>query len=267
MPMSIISLTTDFGVDSPYVAQMKGAILSVQRSVQLVDITHSIPPQDILAGAIVLHDTCPVFPAGTIHIAVVDPGVGTARGIVAVRSAATWFIAPDNGLLSGIARRNRPDELRRVENRQLWRSEVSSTFHGRDIMAPVAAHLAAGGDPAQIGPKIDRLIELPWPEAKFSPKECRGEVIAVDSFGNLITSIFGRELATHFAASAAQNEGLHIEIGDTLIRGLSGTYGQAQAGQIVALIGSSDRLEIAEVGGSAARTLRTGRGTPVAVRP
>jgi S-adenosylmethionine hydrolase len=254
----LITLTTDFGADSPYVAQMKGAILSLLDCAQLIDITHSIPPQDVFAGALALHDACPVFPARTIHVAVVDPGVGTERKIVALRAQGCWYIAPDNGLLTGIVERGPPEEIRYVENRGLWRPEVSSTFHGRDILAPTAAHLAMGLDATQLGPRASSVVQIPWPRASFEGDVCRGEVVHVDSFGNLVTNIFGRELAGWVAGQRVQ-----IEINDARISGLSRTYGDQLPGQFVALIGSSDRLEIAQVNGHAARQLGVGRGASV----
>jgi hypothetical protein len=144
MPSSIITLTTDFTTGSPYVAAMKGVILSIHPGALIVDITHDIPHQDIRQGAIVLAEATRFFPAETIHVAVVDPGVGTERRIVLARSGDQYFIAPDNGLLSGLARRNPPSTMFTVANPEHWLPEVSATFHGRDIMAPVAARLSLG---------------------------------------------------------------------------------------------------------------------------
>src|SRR5437762_1245299 len=165
---SIITLTTDFGVSSPYVAQMKGVILSICRDVELVDISHAVGPQNIREGAVVLADATPRFPAGTVHVAVVDPGVGTARRIVYAEIGEQRYVAPDNGLLSRLARSERPRRMVALENADYWLPQMSQTFHGRDIMAPAAAHVAGGVDPRNLGPVRDSMLMLDWPEAKKS---------------------------------------------------------------------------------------------------
>src|SRR5687768_15648786 len=185
----LITLTTDFGNGSPYVAQVKGAILSVGREVDLVDITHGVAPQNVREGAVVLADATPRFPAGTIHVAVVDPGVGTKRRLVYAEISQQRYLAPDNGLLTLLARRWPPTRILSLENRRYWAPQPSSTFHGRDILAPVAAHLACGIDPADLGPPTDSLLLLDVPDPIRAPGSVCGEVQYVDSFGNLITNI------------------------------------------------------------------------------
>src|SRR5262245_28785693 len=163
----IITLTTDFGVSSPYVAQMKGVILSLCREVELIDISHAIGPQNIREGAVVLADATTRFPPGSIHVAVVDPGVGTNRRLIYAEIGQQRYLAPDNGLLSRLGSRDRPHRLRALENEALWLPDTSHTFHGRDILAPVAAQLACGVDPNDLGPPVAALHTLPWPHPRI----------------------------------------------------------------------------------------------------
>jgi len=198
--MPVITLTTDFGTDSPYVAAMKGTILSINPDATLVDITHAIPPQDVRRGSIVLEGVAERFPAGTIHVAVVDPGVGTDRAIIYVEIGRHRYVAPNNGLLSRLAARTAPSKIIRLENREYWLPEVSSTFHGRDIMAPVAAHLSLGVPPERLGPPVLGLIEIEWPEVRQSLKRLEGVVQEIDSFGNLITNVTAEMIGNRLAA-------------------------------------------------------------------
>src|SRR5262245_29081327 len=189
MSRAIITLTTDFGAGSSYVAQMKAAILSLERDVLLVDITHGIPPQQILEGAVVLADTCPHFPTGTIHIAVVDPGVGTERSIIAARIDSQTYIAPDNGLLTLVTRHKPATHIVRLNRSEYWRPVVSRTFHGRDVMAPVAAHLARGVSLEKFGDPCGKIVTLDDVDPVVGPAQVQGRCLVVDSFGNLITNI------------------------------------------------------------------------------
>jgi S-adenosyl-L-methionine hydrolase (adenosine-forming) len=256
----MITLTTDFGVDSPYVAQMKAAILTIAPEVMIVDVTHSIGPQNVMEGAIVLTDTAFHFPAGAIHVAVVDPGVGTDRAIVAAHIEGQWFVAPDNGLLTGVAAGREIAELRTVFNPQLWRQTVSSTFHGRDMMAPVAAHLSRGIAAEELGPPRDGFERLDWPIACQEADRVTGKVIYIDSFGNLMTNL------TREQVQPMLNRGdVHIYCGERSIQGVSATYGENAAGQLVALFGSSDRLELAVVGTNAAKATGIAVGETVVV--
>jgi len=261
MPRPIITLTTDFGVSSPYVAAMKGVILSINPDVNIIDITHAVPPQDILCGAQTLAVATPWFPAGTIHVAVVDPGVGTARGIVYARFGGQHYIAPDNGLLSGLARRGSPDKMVAITRREHWAPVVSATFHGRDIMAPVAARLSSGLSPDELGSAQGALVELDWPEVRIVPGKVQGSVTAVDSFGNLITNIT-REMLS----SAPRGEGTLITCDEHQTQGIFETYGDQPEMTLLALFGSSGQLELAIVGDSAKMMLGVGVGTPVEVK-
>jgi S-adenosyl-L-methionine hydrolase (adenosine-forming) len=260
MSQPIITLTTDFGSGSPYVAQMKGVILSICREVDLVDLSHTIRPQCIREGAIALGDATPRFPAGTIHAAVVDPGVGTSRRIVYAEIGQQRYLVPDNGLLSWLALRQPPRLIVALENADYWLPEASHTFHGRDIIAPVAAHLAGGVESKKLGPLRETLVMLDWPQPQKSSSGVVGEVLLVDSFGNLITNIGCDDVA-----AIAEPAALVVDCGGRQIHGVVPTYGAALAGEIVALFDSQGRLEIAKVGGSAARELHIEAGERVVV--
>jgi S-adenosyl-L-methionine hydrolase (adenosine-forming) len=256
--MSIITLTTDFGIGSSYAAAMKGVILSINPAVTIVDISHEIPAQDIQAAAIVLDDVCERFPPETIHLAVVDPGVGTDRAIVYARINSRNYIAPDNGLLCRLASRTEPELLVRLENPAYWLSSVSATFHGRDIMAPAAAHLSLGVDPRLLGRKEDELSSLAWPQVSLSPSRIKGNVMEIDSFGNLITNITADVLA-----GRPTDERVCIICNIYETWGIYHAYAEKPRGAFVALIGSSNKLELAVVGGNAAQQLGINRGAPV----
>ncbi len=262
----IITLTTDFGSGSPYVAQMKGVILSICREVDLIDITHAIGPQNIQEAAVVLADVTPRFPAGTIHVAVVDPGVGTSRRLLYAQIAAQRYLAPDNGLLrllldtaTGTTGATRMIAL---ENPQFWLPQPSRTFHGRDILAPVAARLASGLDPSQLGPQIHSIEMLAWTRAEIHGDQIVGEVLYTDSFGNLITNISAQDVA-----ACGDLAGVVVECGSRQFSGVVLTYGAALPGEGIALFDSQGRLEIAVVHGSAARTYRLAAGARVIVGP
>ena len=254
--MAVISLTTDFGTRDTYVAEMKAAILSITRDVHVVDITHEIPPQDVLAGALALEAAAPWFPPATIHVAVVDPGVGTARRGLAVTAGGRTFVGPDNGLftpfLAGAGWR--AFELTAAEYRG---PHVSRTFHGRDVFAPAAAHLAGGLEPHRLGPAVTDPVRLTWPEVLVAEGKIGGAVLHIDRFGNLVTSIPGEALTSLGPEITVRVAGKTLP----LVR----TYGELKRGNPGALVGSGNRLEIAVNAGSAAKTLRAGRGTPVVV--
>lgn len=258
--MSIITLTTDFGTGSPYVAVMKGVILSINPAVTLVDLTHAIPPQDVRRAALVLEDVTERFPPETIHVVVVDPGVGTDRAILYARIGSQQYVAPDNGLLSRLARRNQPERVVCLEDSRYWLQPVSTTFHGRDIMAPVAAHLSLGLDPAKLGPPYAAMSRLDWSEPRQSANRIDGMVLEVDSFGNVITNITSDMLADR---PTDQRAVVVCSIYETY--GIYHAYAQLSEGSFIALIDSRDRLELALVGDSAARRLGIAAGMPVTV--
>ena len=264
----IITLTTDFGSDSHYVAQMKGAILSVAPRVRIVDITHSIPPQDVRTAGWLLNESTDAFPAGTIHLAVVDPGVGSDRTILGVRTQADFFIAPNNGLLTHCLERYPPTEVVQITDDEYWRADVSSTFHGRDIMGPVAGHLSLGVELEAFGPAFQEVHWLPLESSKVTD-ELTGEVQYVDSFGNLITNISIQDLGelADRLGRACQIQDWNAAVAGNAVGQLSHCYADIPTGQLAALIGSSGWLEFAVSGGSAAGDLSLGSGAPVRVWP
>ncbi len=253
-----ITLLTDFGGDSPYVAAMKGVILTHNPLARIVDLTHAIGPQDIRQGALVWAEISPWFPAGTIHVAVVDPGVGTSRELVYAEIGAQRYLAPDNGLFSRLAAQRPPSTIRRLTEPRWWLPRVSRTFHGRDILAPVAARLSLGLDPRWLGPAATNLVSLTWPEVIIVPGKITGSVVSVDSFGNLVTNITQEQLA-----GVPQGEELQVICDEHETRGLFSTYGDQPEMTLIALVGSSGFLEIALVGDNAARMLSVRPGAPV----
>jgi len=264
MPNRIITIMTDFGVSSPYIAEMKGVMLSINPQANLVDVTHAIPPQDIRTGALTWPPVVSRFPAGSVHVAVVDPGVGSQRNILYASYRGQHFICPDNGLLTMLAApRDGKDGLscvRKLTASEYWLPEVSSTFHGRDIMAPVAAHLTNGAPPAQLGPELDNPVLLEIPEVRIEEKVVVGSIASFDSFGNLITDISGSLLS-----SSGANGKLRVVCGRYETAGIARTYKARRPGQLIALIGSTGLLELAIVNGSAAENLDVSVGAEVRV--
>jgi S-adenosyl-L-methionine hydrolase (adenosine-forming) len=257
MRTGILTLTTDFGLDGPYVAAMKGIILGLAPGTQLVDVSHAISPQNVLEGAFVLAGIVDAFPPGTVHLAVVDPGVGTERRLVAAAVAEQWFVLPDNGLLSGVVMSRPAASIWEITNPAIRCRMVSNTFHGRDIMAPAAAHLLRGADPGDLGPEIEKVITL----TNFAPREDEtglvGEVIFRDAFGNLITNVRSDRIDCDPPGTWT------IEVPGAKIQGLCRTYGDRPPGTLIALVGSTGWIEIAVVNGDAARLLTAGPGTTV----
>ncbi|MGC3972018.1 MAG: SAM-dependent chlorinase/fluorinase [Pirellulales bacterium] len=242
-------------------AAMKGVILSLAPQARIVDVTHSVPPQDVRQGAWVLEEAAPWWPPGTIHICVVDPGVGTARKMICAEIADRWYLAPDNGLLSRLARRTPPTTIVALESRQYWLPTVSNTFHGRDILAPVAARLSLGLEPALLGPPWAELVDIPWSEVSVMPGKITGSVRSIDSFGNLVTDIPADKLAD----VPTDPDRVRVQCDEHETQGLFRTYGDQPQMTLVALIGSSGYLELAIVGDSAAMMLGVRAGAPVAV--
>ena len=255
----ILTLTTDFGTDGPYVAAMKGVVLQRVPDVRFVDVSHGIAPQNILEGAYVLASIVDVFPAGTVHLAVVDPGVGTERRLLAVLTAGHWFVLPDNGLISGVVHDRPPEAIYEIANPALRREVVSSTFHGRDILAPAAAHLLAGSAPADLGPARDEVVLLECFRPAREADGFLGEVLFRDPFGNLVTNIRTADLK-------GPPSGWIVEIDGRRIVGLSRTYGDHPTGTLIALPGSGPWIEVAVVNGDASRTLGAGQGSTVRCR-
>jgi S-adenosyl-L-methionine hydrolase (adenosine-forming) len=258
MTAPLVTLTTDFGPRSPYVAAMKGALLAVNPAVQLIDLSHSLPPQDLQYCSWFLQSAVPYFPPGTLHVVVVDPGVGTGRDILLVELGGQRLLVPDNGCWTGLLRQasDRPRVFRVIE-RSLWHAQVSATFHGRDIFAPVAGHLSLGSPAERVGPEVKTWIDLQLPSACVKGDALDGEVVFIDDFGNLLSNVAGEEVRRSSIAS--------ITVGSHRVERLVRSYGEAPPGSVVALISSADTLEVAEVHGSAARRLGVTVGTPVRV--
>ncbi len=256
--MSIITLTTDFGTGSPYVAAMKGVILSINPAAMVVDLSHDVPPQDVRRGALVLDDTTEWFPPDTIHVAVIDPGVGTDRAIVYAHIGEHHYIAPDNGLLSRLVDRTRPSQIVELTDPAYWLKPVSNTFHGRDIMAPVAARLSLGLDPAKLGPTVTGLTDFEWPKVRITSTRVEGMVLEVDSFGNLITNIKAEVLA-----GRPTDERVCVVCNIYETWGIYRAYADQPYGAFVAVVGSRGRVELALVGDNAAERLGIEVGAPV----
>jgi S-adenosyl-L-methionine hydrolase (adenosine-forming) len=260
MSRPIITLTTDFGLGSPYVAEMKGVMLAICPDVHLVDVCHAVPPQDIRSGALILGDTTGCFPPGTIHVAVVDPGVGTARRVVGLACEGMYFFGPDNGIFSRVLAGREPHGLVELTEQRYWRGVPSRTFHGRDILAPVAAHCARGIPLNRLGTPCTGLRGWAWAEPAVDRQGIRGECLTIDAFGNVITNI------TRNLLGPGGTGDCELEVAGRTIRRFVQAYGEAGPGELIALFGSQDRLEIAQVHGSAARVLQAVVGMPVRVR-
>jgi S-adenosylmethionine hydrolase len=256
-----ITLLTDFGTRDAYVASMKGVILSLNPEVVLVDLTHQVPPQDVSAGALNLTAATPYFPPGTIHLAVVDPGVGSPRRALAAHCQGHFWVGPDNGLFHLVFRQASPLSIVSLENPAFFRPQVSATFHGRDIFAPVAAHLSLGVDLTRLGPQITDPVALNWPEPRFTPEALLGEIIYVDHFGNLISNVNYGELSVWSGGHSVS-----LQAGSVTIKGLAQTYTDVSPGEFLALVGSHGFLEIACAMDNAARRLSAAVGLPVEIR-
>jgi len=256
VPRPVIALLTDFGLHDHYVGAMKGVVLGICPDATLVDITHDIPPQDVTAGAIELAAAYRYFPAGTVFLCVVDPGVGSTRRPIAASAGGYLFVAPDNGLLS-LAIDNTA-AIVELNNAAYHLPQVSKTFEGRDRFAPAAAWLARGTALTELGPALEAMARLTFPTPRVLPRAIDGEVVRVDRFGNLITNIDARALATIGPPSS-----IDVRIGTDVPLPVVGTYADVEAGGLCALVGSSGHLEVACRGGSAADRLAVGRGAAV----
>jgi len=249
MTRPVITLTTDFG-DDLFAGVMKGVIVGVNPEARVIDLTHAITPGDVRAGAFALLAGCRYFPPGAIHVVVVDPGVGSSRRVLCVRTREATFLAPDNGVLSWVLGRDAPVEIRAVENRTFFLEHVSHTFHGRDVFAPVAAHLSLGVEPEELGPEIppDDIARMPFPQPERpDARTLRGEILTIDRFGNCISNIGAEEV------TKADPPSVQVEAASLCLSGLHTSYADAAAGTPLAIIGSAGFVEIAVSGASAAR--------------
>jgi S-adenosylmethionine hydrolase len=255
MRTPVIGLLTDFGTREWYAAVVKAVLLSRCPRAQLIDITHDVPRQDVVAGAITLAAAASWFPRGSVLLGVVDPGVGTGRALLAAHADGRYFVGPDNGLLAPILQRAGRRRIVRLTNRRYWLKPVSRTFHGRDILAPIAAVLAAGGSLARLGKPVTRIAPLKLPPARQRDGVWTGEVMHVDTFGNLITNLPG-------SASGGRGAAARVVCKRRMVRVVS-SYAAGQAREVIAVEGSLGLIELAVRGGSAARRLGAGRGTRV----
>lgn len=260
--MRILTFLSDFGHGSPYPAAMKAAAAAHCAAV-FIDISHDVPPQSIRGGAYLLWSVAPVFPPGTVHCAVVDPGVGTARAALAVLAGGQIFVGPDNGLLLPAARRLGAPTVYRLANAAFWRMPVSATFHGRDIFAPAAAHLAAGTPPDRMGEHTGAYVDLTFSAGRWTGHALEGEVLWVDTFGNLITTIPGALL------ERVSSPGIVVvEAGTTPLRAtVARTFADVAHGAAGVLVGSDDLIEVAVNRGNAAEQTGAIPGSPVRIRP
>ncbi len=252
----IITLTTDFGLADAYVGILKGVILSIAPTAQVVDISHDIAPGNVRQAAFVLSAAAPFFPAGTIHMVVVDPGVGSARRAIAARAPGAIFLGPDNGVLS-LCLGEQAAEIRQLSNARYHLPQVSATFHGRDVFAPVAAHLAGGANFDDLGPLVaDPVVLAPPAIARTADGAWRGEIMHIDRFGNLITNF-------KLQISNSESSQFEVKIGGRQIEGLARTFADRAPGELLALVGSAGYLEIAARDGSAAQLLNACVGDAV----
>ena len=257
--MPIVTFTTDFGAGDGYVGALKGVVLSLAPQATLVDIAHGVPARDVAAGAVALAQAAPLFPPGTIHVVVVDPGVGGARADLVVASGGSLYLGPDNGVLSLAARG--PRQIFRIEAPGFRREPVSPTFHGRDVFAPAAGRLAAGAAASDAGPPQETMVELGAPPLHRRDGVIEGEVIHVDGFGNLITSLPAE------VVERATDPTIEVEAGAGHFEPQLGrTFSDVEPGALIAYVGSGGQLEIARRNGSAARRLGAERGTIVRLR-
>jgi S-adenosyl-L-methionine hydrolase (adenosine-forming) len=259
--LSFLTLTTDFGTKDGFVGTMKGVIWKICPQVQIADISHEISPQNILEGAIALWRAYPFFPDGTVHVIVVDPGVGTARRPIAARLGTQYFVGPDNGILTPIIEdaeaKGGPVGFVHLTNPTYWLPDVSHTFHGRDIFSPVGAWLANGADFHDLGPAITDVVRKPLPRPEKTATGWTAQISVVDAFGNCTTNL---------PASAVRGiADIEFHAGGAVVRGLVESYGHRKPGDLVALVDSESFVEIAVVNGSAAKKLGLRVGDPVEV--
>jgi S-adenosylmethionine hydrolase len=263
--MKIISLTTDFGIRDGYVGVMKAVILGIAPDVKIVDLGHLVSPQNILQGGMTAIGHISYFPKDSIHVLVVDPGVGTTRRPIAAKVGNQYYVAPDNGLLTPMIEQAKQDsrsmEFVHLDNPKYWLDRISHTFHARDIFAPVAAHLALGVPMAHFGASIDDPVVLPLPRPEITSDYVHGEVIYIDHYGNLTTNIQQADLA-----HGGQSGSVRVKVAGQVIHGMSRTFGEGEPGSLIALLDEHRSLGVSVVNGSAAQLLDATVGEKVEVR-
>ncbi|MCE2393645.1 SAM-dependent chlorinase/fluorinase [Candidatus Poribacteria bacterium] len=256
----MITLMTDFGTSDHYVGVMKGVILNINPQVEIVDITHTVPPQDVHAAAFLIDSAYRYFPTGTIHVIVVDPGVGSGRRAIVCRTKTAYFVCPDNGILTHILRNEERIHTVAVKNSAYFLPQVSNTFHGRDIFAPIAAHLSHGIGIDKLGSPVAESVQLPIPKPQVTDNTIIGQVIWIDAFGNLITNI-----SQEILESLEGRDSVVIRAGSTEIDHFNRSYAESAVGDALAIVGSFNRLEISINQGNAAQVLGLQRGDRVTI--
>ncbi len=255
----ILTLTTDYGMQDGYVAAMKGVILEINSDIRIVDISHQISPQDVMEGAFILRNTASNFPEGTVHLAVVDPGVGTDRKAIALKYKGQIFVGPDNGLFSLLISGSDAELIVELDKTQFWNSPTpSSTFHGRDVFAPVAAHLTTGLSLSTAGTPLSNIKTMHWALPMTDDQGIQGWVVHVDRFGNCITNI-----TKELFEKTQSGRPFKCYAGNTIIDQMSGTYGSVDRGDATLLFNSSEFVEIAIYRGSASQLFDIRKGNPV----
>jgi S-adenosylmethionine hydrolase len=257
----IITLTTDYGTNDYFVGAMKGVILNINPEVQIVDITHGILAHDILDGALTIGHAFKYFPPRTVHLVVVDPGVGTPRRPILVASDQHYFVAPDNGVLSSVYDQTQALYGWHITSEHYFRNPVSNTFHGRDIFAPVAAWLTKSWQSSAFGDPVTDFVRFSIPKPKVNGNSLKGIVLRIDNFGNLVTNVKVEDVP----ALVAPESKFTIRVGNSQVNKLVLTFAQGAPGETVGLIGSSGFLEISINKGNAARTLGVARGAEVTI--
>lgn len=261
MPRQIITLTTDFGLRDPYVAEMKAAILGICRNLTIVDITHEIEKFNIRMGAHVLASAYPYFPEGTVHVAVVDPSVGTKRRPIIMKTKHCYLVGPDNGVLALAAKKQGVEHVYEISNRKLMLPKISNTFHGRDVFAPAAAYLAIGTPPEQFGLEVFRIVTPEFAKVVRRKDMVSGEVLYVDSFGNVITNFGEKELELIGVKVA-----IDVKLKNTRLKlKLCKAYAEAKPQEALAIIGSHNFLEISINQGNAAGRFQVRSGNKIAI--
>lgn len=257
----IITLTTDFGLNDHFVGTMKGVILAIEPEAEIIDICHSVQAFDVLDGALTISQSYSYFPSETVHMVIVDPGVGTARRPIIVTSERHHFVAPDNGVLSLIYQREERLSVRHVTGEHYFLQPVSNTFHARDVFSPVAAYLAKGVDPLKFGEEVTDFVRFSAPKPKaVNESTLRGVVLKVDRFGNLITNITPQDAPMLFSESPAA---FKIVVGKREITQIKEAYALGAPGEVFGILGSMGYLEIAANRGAAAQIIGVAKGTDV----
>jgi len=259
----IITLTTDFGLNDHFVGAMKGVILDIVPEAAIVDISHAVQAYDVLDGALAISQTYSYFPNGTVHVVVVDPGVGTTRRPIIASSDAYHFVAPDNGVLSMVYAKEERIHVRHVTSEHYFRQPVSNTFHGRDVFAPVAAYLAKQVDSHKFGDEIEDFVRFAAPRPKPAGEgRIRGVVLKVDRFGNLITNITPQDIPALFAAKIPA---FRISVGSKEVTSIHNSYAEGDPGELFGILGSMGYLEISANRAAAAQLSGAGKGAEVSV--